>query len=465
MADTAPHHIRTPARRYRCDVAYERHDIVVLRAATGRVMRVRAAALPLLMAVETEAPLNPSSAEAALLARLEDAGMIHPLPDRADHPPPGPIDPLAGDTVDTVDTVVIVTPVLRRGSITPHTVSGAFVVDDGSAPPLAGAALRLETTRGPGMARMAAVDHLKAEGRAPEFMLFLDADVDPGPDPHWYLPLLALARRDPRLGAVAPRVRATPGPGMLARYEQAHSPLDMGPHPARVAPGTRLTYLPTAALLVRVEALLAVGGFDPDLRFGEDVDLIWRLIDAGWTVRYHPDTVVTHPPRAAWSAWARQRIDYGSSTAPLAQRHGARLAPARLHPTSAAIWGLLIAGHPWGALAVGIWSVRALARRIPGLPFEVVTRMVAVGAARSGLGLAHAVRRCWWPILMFVAVAAPAPVARHVRRGLGFSLLAATPFTPMRALQVADDLCASVGLWRGLWRSRGRGASGTLRPR
>lgn len=454
MTDTAPSPARTPARRYRCDVTYERHGTMVLHASTGRVMRVRDAALTLLTAIESEAELDPSPAQVTLLARLEDAGLIHPLPDMSDQMQAG-----------TIDAVVTITPVLRRGDITPRTMPGALVVDDGSEPPLGRAALRLETTCGPASARMAAIHHLHATDHTSEFVLFLDADVDPGPDPHWYLPLLALARRDPHLGAVAPRVRATPGPGRLARYEQAYSPLDMGPHPGLVLPGTRLAYLPTAALLVRREALRAVGGFDPDLRFGEDVDLIWRLIDAGWTVRYHPDTAVTHPPRATWAAWTRQRIDYGSSTAPLAQRHGARLAPARLHPTSAGLWGLLLTGHPWAALGVGAWSLQAVTRRLPGLPLEVVTRMVVVGVMRSGLGLARATRRCWWPLLVLLAVATPAPVARLARRGLGLSVLAAAPITPARALRVADDLCASAGLWRGLWRSRGRGAAGALRPR
>ena len=75
-------------------------------------------------------------------------------------------------------------------------------------------------------------------------------------------------------------------------------------------PGSRVSYVPTAALLVRRSALDSVaiddaaipapghlagpgplssrGVFDPALRYGEDVDLIWRLHDAGWRVRYEP---------------------------------------------------------------------------------------------------------------------------------------------------------------------------------
>jgi len=47
--------------------------------------------------------------------------------------------------------------------------------------------------------------------------------------------------------------------------------------------------------LVRREAWDAVGGFDEQFfMFVEDVDLCWRLHQAGWRVRYEPDAVVVH---------------------------------------------------------------------------------------------------------------------------------------------------------------------------
>ncbi|MBL8060532.1 MAG: glycosyltransferase family 2 protein [Chthonomonas sp.] len=50
-----------------------------------------------------------------------------------------------------------------------------------------------------------------------------------------------------------------------------------------------------AALLIREEALGKVGGLDPDFfMFCEDMDLCWRVHEAGFRVRYVPDAVVTH---------------------------------------------------------------------------------------------------------------------------------------------------------------------------
>ena len=50
-----------------------------------------------------------------------------------------------------------------------------------------------------------------------------------------------------------------------------------------------------AALLIRDEALEKVGGLDPDFfMFCEDIDLCWRVHDAGFKVMYFPDAVITH---------------------------------------------------------------------------------------------------------------------------------------------------------------------------
>jgi len=47
--------------------------------------------------------------------------------------------------------------------------------------------------------------------------------------------------------------------------------------------------------LVRREAWEQIGGFDEQFfMFMEDVDLCWRLHEAGWRVRYQPATMITH---------------------------------------------------------------------------------------------------------------------------------------------------------------------------
>jgi GT2 family glycosyltransferase len=56
-----------------------------------------------------------------------------------------------------------------------------------------------------------------------------------------------------------------------------------------------------AALILRAEALAQVGLLDEDFFFfGEDVDLCWRLHDAGWRVVYLPEAVIEHGWGGSW---------------------------------------------------------------------------------------------------------------------------------------------------------------------
>ena len=225
---------------------------------------------------------------------------------------------------------------------------------------------------------------------------FVDADVVL---PDAWLDGLLPHFDDPRVGLVAPRVRSTPGSSVLERYEALRSPLDLGPEPARIRAGTRVSYVPAAAIVVRVDAIREVGGFDPDVRFGEDVDLVWRLDEAGWSCRYEPAVEVHHPPRPTWRAWVRQRIDYGSSAAPLAKRHPGRLAPVRMSGWSAGSWALAAAGHPLAGVVVGAGSAAALVPKLADVPPQVACASPGWATCHAGRLLADAVRRVWWPIV------------------------------------------------------------------
>ena len=92
----------------------------------------------------------------------------------------------------------------------------------------------------------------------------------------------------------------------------------------------RVAWAVGAFLVVRREAWDAVGGFDDrQWMYAEDVDLCWRLHQAGWAVRYEPDAVVDHNHESATSqqfgkrrAEVWQRATYGC----IARRRGPRYA-------------------------------------------------------------------------------------------------------------------------------------------
>jgi mycofactocin system glycosyltransferase len=292
-------------------------------------------------------------AQARLGRRLVEAGLAHPLPD------PCPADA----------TVVI--PVRDRPIAAPDWPC-VIVVDDGSRVPVPGA-LRRHVPGGPGAARNTALPHVTTE-----LVAFLDSDCLPPPD---WVERLAGHFADPRVAAVAPRVAGL---------------LDLGAWPAEVGPGRRVAYVPSAALIVRRAAL---GRFDPDLRFGEDVDLIWRLVDAGWRVRYDPRVVVRHHDGRRLV----KRFRYGTSAAPLARRHPTRLAPLVLRPWPALAVGLLLGRRPGLAAAAVLAPAVALHRR--GLPPRLAAALALKATVDTWLATSRFVAQLGLPRLGMPATA------------------------------------------------------------
>lgn len=333
-------------------------------------------------------------------------------------------------------------------------LAATLVVDDGSRAPVPDAAHRHSSARGPAAARNTGWREVNTE-----LVAFLDADIRP--EPGW-LDALLPHFEDPNVVAVAPRVRSAPGRSALATYERERSSLDLGGIPAQVRPGARVSYLPTAALVVRVAALREIGGFDSDLRFGEDVDLVWRLAARGGSVRYEPAAQVVHAPRANWRSWLRQRFDYGTSAAPLARRHGREaLAPLRVSRWTALAWLAAAAGRPGAGLFIAIGTAALLPRKLAplGVPARDALTLALRGHLGAGRFFADALTRTWGPVAIPLLAATKRgrpllalALARHLTEwartrpplGPGWWLLA----------RAADDLGYGAGVWWGCLRER-----------
>ena len=120
---------------------------------------------------------------------------------------------------------------------------------------------------------------------------------------------------DPDLGAVA--LRLVDQDGETARR---HVPRLGGKDPDRS--GDVALFL-GGACAIRRSAYEGVGGYFTDLFYGhEEVELCWRLVDAGWTIRYLADVEVFHPrtdiERHAdgWELTGRNRVMIARRTLP-----------------------------------------------------------------------------------------------------------------------------------------------------
>ncbi|MGV1088958.1 MAG: mycofactocin biosynthesis glycosyltransferase MftF [Mycobacterium sp.] len=378
---------------------------VVLGGAPWGVLRIAAAGRPFARQLQAAGPrgLTPSpGVEQTLVDLLLARGIVHPV--------------ALVSPADAGTAVEIVVPAYQRPELldacltslrvtTPR--SRIIVVDDASpSPRVADVArshgatvIRHAVNRGPAAARNSGL----REANSP-IVAFVDADCVAT---EGWLATLIPHFDDPRVAAVAPRIIPRTGrQRLLARYDTARSALDMGPRPELVTPGAALGFLPSAALVVRRSCLSDLSGeaFDERLRVGEDVDLVWRLVDAGTMVRYEPAAVVTHEMRPAVRHWAGRIFAYGTSAAELDRRHPGRLAPARLSFRNVAAAALLLSPNrrAGGAAAIGTIAVGTglLARTLrtssvdPRVAPVVAGKRLAADAAATG----HLLRREWWPI-------------------------------------------------------------------
>ncbi|HEX3830359.1 MAG TPA: mycofactocin biosynthesis glycosyltransferase MftF [Solirubrobacteraceae bacterium] len=439
---------------------------VVLGGRPARMLRLTPAGAKLVTAWRDGGAVGDQPAARRLAARLIDTGLAHPLP--------------AGGEWTTADVAVVI-PARDRADLLAECLARlgpaaeVVVVDDGSRDPAAIAAaarkggarvVRAAVRGGPagtgGPVGPAGARNAGIAATTALLVAFLDSDTRP--DPGWLQPLLGHFE-DTRTAAVAPRIAVPAGRGALAAYEAVRSPLDLGAAPGVVGPDRRIGFVPAAALVVRREALTQSGGFDGALRVGEDVDLVWRLAAAGWTVRYEPTARVEHPHRAAAGAWLGQRVAYGASAGALARRHPGRL-PHVIMPTWAlAPWLLAAAGRPRLAGLAAIASTGVLAARLPAVP-EAPAQMLAVAAAaqlRVGQQLLDAAWRAYPPFVF--AAARRSRRARGVAAGaLAVSIAAdwgqrRPRLDPVRfgALRTADDLAYATGVWLGCLRARTAG--------
>ena len=88
------------------------------------------------------------------------------------------------------------------------------------------------------------------------------------------------------------------------------------------------------------------------MQSGEDVDLCWRLIEAGARLRYEPIALVAHDHRTELRDWLARKAFYGGSAAPLSVRHPDKTAPVVISGWALMAWILMALGTSLGSAGV-----------------------------------------------------------------------------------------------------------------
>jgi mycofactocin glycosyltransferase len=151
-----------------------------------------------------------------------------------------------------------------------------------------------------------------------EIIAFIDSDCVAGSE---WLNELVPYFQDRRIALVGGYVDSYYQKTWLDRYEAAASPLNMGNNLLIGEVSDLDFYVPTCNVLVRKQAYLQSGGLDESRRFGEDVDLCWKMRKHGYRQLYVPAGAVRHKHRCTLLSSGKQRFYYGTSEPELYASH------------------------------------------------------------------------------------------------------------------------------------------------
>lgn len=193
-----------------------------------------------------------------------------------------------------------------------------ILVDDGSTdttPQIASLHPRVQCVRHPRNLGLSTARNTGIAAATGEIVAFTDADCRADEDWLYYVVGDLLDSEfagigGPNLlpaddGAVAAAVMASPG-------GPAHVMLD----------DRQAEHIPGCNMVFYRQALTGIGGFDPIFwKAGDDVDLCWRLQQAGYRIGFSPAAFVWHYRRSTVGAYLKQQRGYGEAEALLVRKH------------------------------------------------------------------------------------------------------------------------------------------------
>lgn len=396
----------------------------------------------ILDAIETNSELPQNHAQ--LTDRLLATGAVHPVPNS----------PSA-----LTDITVVIPALISNAESHVHleklvaSLVGLtiIIVDDASPHPvdINGAhVLRHDTNKGPAAARNTGIAAVTTTAVA-----CVDADVIVT---SIQIATLAAYVVDSRVGAVAPRITCVDDGTFTGEFESHHSPLDLGSVPALVRPMSRVSYLPATVLVLNVQSLRTIGGFDDSIRIGEDVDLIWRLIENGIDCRYVPSIECPHRPRSSMRKMLKQRYDYGTSAALLDKRHPRAASPLRAHALLLTMATTVLMGYIYSAIifVVPTMAYFVASLRTTTIPMRTRLQLALKAIFSTTRLLARAIMRAWWPLFFLASF-----VSLRIGAMFTFSafvpplvgLMRNKPNHPVRyfIVRILEDVAYGTGVWMG----------------
>jgi GT2 family glycosyltransferase len=302
-------------------------------------------------------------------------------------------------------------------------------------------------------------------------------DDDAYPDPHWLTYLVrAMHKESDIVGAGGPNL-AVPEDGVIAECI-AHAP---GGATHVLLNDTIAEHIPGCNMAFFRKSLLDIGGFDTQFRIaGDDVDICWRLQNAGGKLAFAPAAQVWHHRRGSVRAFWKQQVNYGKAEADLERKF-----PEKYNAAGHVTWAGRVYGK--GAMQMlfgsrrriyhGVWG-EALFQQVYHVPPSAMASlpMMPEWYVLLGMLMAASLLGITWhplliavPLLVWAIIFANTQAAVHARRAVLQPRRSRATQSQMRVLIALlyrmQPLARFVGRYRqGLTPWRLRGVSGFTAP-
>jgi GT2 family glycosyltransferase len=150
-------------------------------------------------------------------------------------------------------------------------------------------------------------NNLAAEQALGKYILILNNDVEVSDG--WLDPIMNILRSDEKIAVVQPKLRSAEQPDHFEYGGAAGGMLDIFGYPFcrgrlfdtlekdtdQYNAEADIFWASGAAFAVERQLFLSYGGFEEHFEFHmEEIDLCWRFLNSGYTIRYCPDSVVYH---------------------------------------------------------------------------------------------------------------------------------------------------------------------------
>jgi glycosyltransferase involved in cell wall biosynthesis len=259
-----------------------------------------------------------------------------------------------------------------------------------------------------------------AEAATGEIVAYIDDDAIPDPD--WLAQLAATFATGKYAAAGGPNVLPIGSNGVAQCVANAPG----GPTHVLVS-DREAEHIPGCNMAIRRDALIEIGGFDPQFRAaGDDVDVCWRLLDAGHRIGFNAGAVVHHHRRSTIRGYLSQQRGYGRAEALLERKYPERYTAVghvgwagRLYGNGSAQhrggWRWRVYYGGWGtAFYQSLYGPRSgLLESLPLMPEWYLAIVMLAGVSLAG--------RLWEPLLLAVPFLALAMGALLADAALGAS--------------------------------------------